>query len=192
MEWNLSETIALAAADCVHCQGLGMYPGRRQGKEYPCECVFRAIFRACYARFRICVETEKRMSHVQLEWSAGSCGKRFYSRKIEEYIADFCSLSRRSLDPEEYKIFRVHFLLGADWKVACPYLHIDKGIFFHGLYQIEKKLGRAFRDTEPYGLFPLDEYFGGVVRKARRSTRVERILRKSMRTAPRPPLKKIA
>ena len=29
------------------------------------------------------------------------------------------------------------------------------------MYRIEQKLGRVFRELEPYPLFPLDEYFNG-------------------------------
>jgi hypothetical protein len=40
-------------------------------------------------------------------------------------------------------------------------LGIDRGSFFHAVYRIEQKLGRVFRELEPYPLFPLDEYFHG-------------------------------
>jgi hypothetical protein len=124
----------------------------------------RAIFRACYARFRYCVNKEKYMSRVSLEFIPGSEGKLSWGRKDEEYIADFCLVSRRALDDFEYKIFKYHFLLGADWRLCSRRLKIDRGNFFHGVYRIEQKLGRVFRELEPYGLFPLDEYFHGVWR----------------------------
>ncbi|HLY18739.1 MAG TPA: hypothetical protein VKR61_16020 [Bryobacteraceae bacterium] len=78
-------------------------------------------------------------------------------------MADFCLISRRTLTPMEYDVFRFHFLLGADWKLCCCRLHIDRGTFFHTVYRIEQKLGRVFRELEPYSLFPLDEYFGGTM-----------------------------
>ncbi|MGA2132730.1 MAG: hypothetical protein ABSH50_10590 [Bryobacteraceae bacterium] len=84
-----------------------------------------------------------------------------YGRKVEEYLADFCLVSRRTLTGLEYDVFRFHFLLGADWKLCCWRLAIDRGTFFHTVYRIEQKLGRAFRELEPYSLYPLDEYFGG-------------------------------
>ncbi|HVN07005.1 MAG TPA: hypothetical protein VMT86_21455 [Bryobacteraceae bacterium] len=87
-----------------------------------------------------------------------------YGRKVEEYMADFCLVSRRNLTPFEYDVFRFHFLLGADWKMCCWRLHIDRGTFFHAVYRIEQKLGRVFRELEPYSLFPLDEYFSGNIR----------------------------
>ena len=85
--------------------------------------------------------------------------------KNEEFIADFCLVARRVLDDRAYKVFRFHFLLGADWKLCCHRLKIDRGTFFHEVYRIEQKLGRTFRELEPHPLFPLDEYFNGAGRQ---------------------------
>lgn len=79
-------------------------------------------------------------------------------------MADFCLVSRRVLDDAEYAVFRFHFLLGANWKLCCRRLNVDRGNFFHCVYRIEQKLGHAFAETEPYALYPLDEYFGGLIR----------------------------
>ena len=160
MEWTRSETLALASHDCTQCLGLGLRAGRR-GSQTPCNCVLRGIFRACYNRFRLCVNKEKHMSRVSLEHT-GSGGARRYTwgRKDEEYIADFTLVSRRTLTPEEYRIFNYHFLLGADWKLCCRKLKMDRGNFFHAVYRIQQKLGKVYRELQPYGLYPLDEYFG--------------------------------
>lgn len=105
-----------------------------------------------------------------MEHCSGKDSRRTYGRRDEEYIADFCLVSRRALDEFEYRIFRFHFLLGADWKLCCRRLNIDRGTFFHAVYRIEEKLGRVYRELEPYGLFPLDEYFGGKIQtEARRA-----------------------
>jgi hypothetical protein len=84
------------------------------------------------------------------------------------------------LNDSEHRLFRYHFLLGADWKLCAPKLSVDRGNFFHAVYRIEQKLGRAFRELEPYALFPIDEYFngpsrllpGGTVIPARREVRL--------------------
>ncbi|HSU32024.1 MAG TPA: hypothetical protein VLJ11_12400 [Bryobacteraceae bacterium] len=76
-------------------------------------------------------------------------------------MADFVLVSRRTLSEYEYKVFKYHFLLGADWKLCCRKLGIDRGEFFHEVYRVQQKLGRTFRELEPYALFPLDEYFHG-------------------------------
>jgi hypothetical protein len=104
------------------------------------------------------------MSRASLEFSHGRERRQTWGRKDEEYIADFCLVSKRTLDEFEYKVFRFHFLLGADWRLCCRKLGIDRGNFFHTVYRIQQKLGRVFRELEPYSLFPLDEYFNGAVR----------------------------
>jgi len=163
MEWSRSETVALARNSCTQCHGLGLRLGRG-GKVNPCNCVLRSIFRACHARFRYCATKEKYMSRISLEFIPGRERSSSWGRKDEEYVADFILVSRRSLDEFEYQIFKYHFLLGADWKLCCRRLRIDRGTFFHAVYRIEHSLGRVFRELEPYGLFPLDEYFNGSVR----------------------------
>jgi hypothetical protein len=104
------------------------------------------------------------MSNAKLEFNAGTNRRCTFGRKEEEYIADFSLLSRRVLTDGEHRIFRYHFLLGADWRLCCRKLKIDRGTFFHTVYRIQQRLGRAFREVQPYGLFPLDEYFNGTMR----------------------------
>ena len=57
-------------------------------------------------------------------------------------------------------ISSLFYLLGADWKLCCRILKIDKGDFFHKVYRIEEILGQTFLELKPYPLFPLYEYFG--------------------------------
>jgi len=163
MQWTRSETLALAQQSCTYCYGLGLKQGR-SGVSTPCNCVFRAIFRACYARFKQCASKEKYVSRVSLEANPGRQRKSVWGLKNEEFMADFCLVSKRTLDENQYKLFRYHFLLGADWKLCCRKLGIDRGTFFHEVYRIEQKLGRTFRELEPHSLFPLDEYFSSTGR----------------------------
>jgi len=164
-EWSRSDTIALAKESCTQCQGLGLRNYMKKEEPTPCNCVLRGIFRACYNRFRHCIEKEKHMTQARIQIIGATERRQVWGRRDEEYIADFCLVSRRYLDDVEYQLFRFHFLLGADWKLCCRRLKIDRGTFFHSIYRIQQKLGRVFRELEPYALFPLDEYFGGSVRK---------------------------
>lgn len=160
MDWSRSETLALACNTCTSCHGLGTRTGRR-GSFSPCNCVLRSIFRACYRRFELCTNKEKHMTRISLEHTGSGGGRRYmWSRKDEEYIADFTLVSRRTLSDEEYRLFKYHFLLGADWKLCCFKLRMDRGNFFHAVYRIQQKLGKVFRELQPYPLYPLDEYFG--------------------------------
>jgi hypothetical protein len=71
------------------------------------------------------------------------------------------------LTEAEHDLFKYHFLLGADWKLCCRKLNMDRGNFFHAVYRIEQKLGRVFRELEPYSLFPIDDYLHGPVKGVR-------------------------
>jgi hypothetical protein len=169
MQWTRSESLALAQQSCVFCFGLGLRAGR-SGASTPCNCVFRGVFRACYSRFRQCVSKEKYISRVSLEANPGRQRKSVWGMKNEEYIADFCLVGKRTLNEKDYKIFKYHYLMGADWKLCCHRLNMDRGSFFHEIYRIQQKLGRAFRELEPYALFPLDEYFGGTGKRPAESS----------------------
>ena len=162
MKWTRSDALVLAAPICAQCRGLGLHSLK---DEAPCNCVLRATFRACYAHFRYCSTKERSVSHISLEGNRGGQRKTIWSRKNEEFIADFCLVSRRALNDFEYPIFKCHFLLGADWRLCCRRLGMDRGNFFHEVYRMEQRLGRVFRELQPYGLYPLDEYFGGCTRE---------------------------
>ena len=174
MVWTRSETLALAMHDCTQCHGSGLrFPkafAKKEAAAAPCNCVLRAIFRICCDRFVRCVTQEKHLSRISLEPHAGRQRPSTWGRKDEEYIADFCLIARRTLDEFEHRLFRYHFLLRADWKLCTRKLGIDRGNFFHAVYRIEQKLGRVFRELEPYSLFPLDEYFNGPSRMGSGST----------------------
>jgi hypothetical protein len=165
MQWNRSNVLGLAKVSCCTCHGYGLRIVHKK-RELPCHCVYRAIFRACYNRFRDCVANGAHTGTVSLEFCPGKEGRRTYSRKKEEYIADFCLVSRRELDEADYPIFKYHFLLGADWRLCCRQLRLDRGNFFHAVYRIEQRLGQVFANLEPYSLYPLDQYFGGMIRRA--------------------------
>lgn len=160
MDWNRSETLALAMHHCTQCHGSGLR-FTRKGAVGPCNCVLRAIFRVCFGRFIRCTAQERHLSRVSLEPHLGRSRPSTWGRKDEEYIADFYLVAQRCLDEFDKKLFRYHFLLGADWKLCSRKLGIERGNFFHAVYRIEQKLGRVFRELEPYPLFPLDEYFNG-------------------------------
>jgi hypothetical protein len=155
MEWNQSNAIGLAKSSCTFCEGLGLRPVWKT-KE-PCGCVLRAIFRACYNRFRECAD--KSLTSVSLEFYQGGYSNRAYSRKKEEYSADFCLIARRTLEQEEYNLFRFFYLLRADHRMCQRRLNMDANKFHRCLRNIQEKLGRAYAEQQPYGIYPLDEYF---------------------------------
>jgi len=165
MEWTRSETIALANDTCTQCHGLGLLLNGRKGTLRGCNCVLRNIFRACYAHFRYCASKEKFMSRISLEVTPGRKGSLTWGHKDEEYMADFVLVARRTLTEEEQRVFKYHFLLGADYRLCCRKLQMERGNFFHVVYRIEQKLGRVYRELEPYSLYPIDEYYNGERRR---------------------------
>jgi hypothetical protein len=164
-DWDRSKTLALASHACPQCHGLGLRAGRG-GKSGPCKCVLRAIFRACFHRYRHIVLCRARSGTMwpQIIWH-GERRHVSWGRRNEEYTADFYLVAKRTLDQFEWSVFVGHFLLGGEWKTCCRHLRIDRGTFFHAVYRIEEKLGRVFRELRPYSLFPLDEYFQGTTRR---------------------------
>jgi hypothetical protein len=191
-EWGHSDVLALARESCTQCHGSGLRNNPKQGQNVPCNCVFRAIFRACYRKFRYLAQQEKHISRVRVEHVIdGKEHRQTWGMKDEEYMADFLLVTRRSLDEMEYKLFNYHYLLGADWKLCCRRLTMERGDFFHEVYRIQRKLGRVYLELQPYSLFPLDEYFGGSVRKGQ--PRVEpTVIKMPVRRRLLPPIRKAA
>lgn len=171
MEWNRSETLALAAERCGICRGIGQL--RKGMEEAPCSCVLRAIFRACHNRFRECTAYDLAETRASLERGATRDPGGPWGRRNEEFIADFLTVSKRNLSEEEHRIFRFHYLLGADWKLCCRRLQMDKKDFFRVAYRIQHRLGRIFRELEPYPLYPLREYFAPGLHGRKPATVVE-------------------
>lgn len=166
MIWNRSQTLALAAHQCAKCHGLGLPGGRETGLN-PCNCVLRNVFRICYSQFRQFIENEKYLSRVTLEIHSGPERRGTWGLKEEEFIIDFLNLTRHALDDNEYRIFKYRYLLGADWRLCCRKLGLDRGLFHHEIYRIEQKAGRMFAEVEPYALYPVDEYLNTSTRRQR-------------------------
>jgi hypothetical protein len=123
--------------------------------------VLRAVFRICFNRYRDVMTREKYMSHVSLSATRGRERHSVWGRKDEEYAADFELIARRTLDERHFAIFWMHFIQGAGWKMCCQRLGMHRGNFFHAVYRLEQQLGRVFRELQPYGLFPVCDYFHG-------------------------------
>jgi hypothetical protein len=62
------------------------------------------------------------------------------------------------------------------------------------VYRIQQKLGKVFRELQPYALYPLDEYFGGTIRRElpEESRKILSMPLVSKRRGLMPPLRKVA
>lgn len=156
-EWTRSRTLALSDARCVKCDGVGLIRGRYGVTA--CGCVRRRICRTVVAKMlQILQEQGGKASSVTDRTPQSRVFT--YSRPREEFLADAFLIARRSLAPDEYDCFRFAMLLGADWKLMCRRLRLDRGNYYHLLYRTEEKLGLAWAETAPYPLWPICEYFG--------------------------------
>ena len=149
--WNCGIALGLSRPHCSFCRGLGLVDGRTGTR--PCGCVLRAIFNICNRRYRSSVIGFATVSPEH------DTRRLYWSNKEAEFCADFVVIARRVLHGDQYRLFRMHILDRNDWKCCAPKLGLDRGMFFHLVYTVKERLGRAFYETEPYSLFPVDEYF---------------------------------
>lgn len=106
-----------------------------------------------------------------------------------EYMSDFVTVCERALtDPLEQKLFKFHFLLGADYKLYCRRFGLGKDQFFSIVKRIQDRVGHALWSTEPYSLFPVAGYFARVPRGTHTSASTPPVLR--MHPVLRPPVQK--
>jgi hypothetical protein len=88
-----------------------------------------------------------------------------FGRKTEEYVADFYLICKRTLTEAEWNVFNLHYLLGADWNLLQRHFTtLSREAFVTMTSNMEDTLGRVFRETAPFALYPLDEYFSSTVR----------------------------
>lgn len=154
-----SKWVALALATCAHCQGSGMRSQHGNAKSTPCNCVLRSIFRVVLNKVRECATGAHLLRPFSLIGTNNPRGRRSIGRKSEEFSADVVLAAQRTLDQTELSVFRFFHLLGADWKLCCRRLGMDRGSFYHAVYRVEQKLGCVFLELRPYALYPVDEYF---------------------------------
>ena len=163
-DWS-AVSLAHSSPSCTRCLGLGSVRTAGRSKSGPCGCVLRSVFRVVMAKFRS-LESADRIAVSRVDRSGrGARGKSgAWGLPSAEFLADVQLTARRELGhlPIEWFVWRFHFLLGADWKLCCRRLGVDRGIFFHSVYRVQTVMGRAW--AESHGLYPLDEYFGGTVR----------------------------
>jgi len=152
----------IALDGCFRCGGTGELGRRRpilDGATKTCSCVLRHIFRECFNRYLYCRDVRVECCVERIRSGGGYVA----GFKTVEYMADFQNVGLRTLAESsvETSVFRFHFLFGADWKLCCRKLGMDRGEFFHAVYRVEDRLGWAFCNLKPYALWPVREYFTG-------------------------------
>lgn len=145
----------LSLETCAKCHGSGRLVER------VCLCAARRVFRACLRQYREIRAAEARfgaidVDHIRREWKHRGA---MYSRRDVEFAADFELVAQRALNQRDWAIFELFFLWSQDWKHCTAKLNLDRGTFFHRLYRIEEIVGRAYKETRPYPLYPVRDYF---------------------------------
>ncbi len=151
-----ARALPLAKPDCAKCMGRGVRPS---AAAY-CGCVYRRVFRMCVGKYRELQRSEKWVSQVCLDGQQRKRKKWSWGRPHEEYCADLYLISRRRLTAWEWRLFEEFHLGEGTWRTLCGRLSVDRGQFFHAVYRLEEKLGRAYWETKPHSLYPISEYFG--------------------------------
>ena len=151
--------IALAKADCTKCMGRGVRLSTNATRVY-CGCVYRCVFRMCVQKYRQLQRGERWVSRVCLDGQSRTRKKWSWGRPNEEFCADLYLISRSRLSTWEWRLFEGFHLGDLSWRQLCRSLNVDRGKFFHAVYRVEERLGRAYWETKPYSLYPISEYFG--------------------------------
>ena len=149
-----TDQIALAKTGCMHCNGIG----RRDGAI--CTCVHWNIFNIVWTKLRYCAAGYHCLRPIPLDHFADGGGSKLGQRmQSAEFIADVALTAKRTLSEDDYRLFRFRYLLGASANMCAARLGMDLEPCVQRLQDIEARLGQAFRDTHPYALYPLDDYF---------------------------------
>lgn len=156
VELTSGQKLTLATPGCTWCHGTGNWPLRYQDA---CKCVERAVFRVCLQEYFTILDKQTAGTQIHYHVASNRRAGIYWGRRGEEYIADIELTARRVLTDVQFKIFRLHFLMGLEYRDCCPLLRLSRGNFFHGVYKVQELLGRAFYTTRPYALFPIREYF---------------------------------
>jgi hypothetical protein len=162
-EWTREDVLVLARRSCRECKGAGL---RWHGYHLrPCPCVCKHIFRVVMERRH----SQASVGAVRLAALEMSARRRSstWGFKHEEFCADIDLTAKRLLDPDDRAIFRLRFLERRGWESCCERLKLDPGYFWGRVYSIEVRLGRAFRELQPYPIYPITDYFAGTAATAR-------------------------
>ena len=68
-------------------------------------------------------------------------------------------VTKRALTGDKFRFFSAAYLSGVDWKRAHEAVGLNRPHFTQVCNRLEATLGRAFGETQPFALFPLDAYF---------------------------------
>ena len=148
----------MAPSHCYRCAGLGMKSEQSESVFHPrmrlCDCVYRAIFRHCFNRYRYLRDYDLflgRRANLVIRPGLGPS----YEFKGIDFIADIESTAAKWLHDRELLVWRHHYLGNLIWRACLPLAHCNRGQFFSACYRLEQNLGKWWLES---GMYPRD-YF---------------------------------
>lgn len=157
--------LQLAVGWCPACHGTGI-----AGRTTPhvCECIYRAIFRRCYAQFRRCRQDARSTQPMPLERRSTPQGLRHttWVRRNEDYCADFEFAARQALPPVMLRIFHMHYVLRRPAPVIAADLHLHRVNMKRLLLEVQGAVGNHIAHATPYSIYPPAEYLYTVIHTA--------------------------
>jgi len=149
--------VELAVSWCPACNGTGL---TRSRPPQVCRCVYRVIFRRCYAQFRRCRQDARSTQPMPLERRSTPQGLRHttWVRRNEDYCADFELAARQALDPGSHRLFRLHYLLGCPAPLLAQQFRLHPSIIKRLLLRIQRQIGSRIAESTPYSIYPPAAY----------------------------------
>jgi hypothetical protein len=141
--------LALAKRECIYREGTGML------SRSICNCVYREAFRHCFRMFFKLEQEPKFLSRVDLTRD-GPRGSRStsdglhnfnFSRPKRRVLRRLLSDDQAHAERRRVESFQAPLPGRRDMEMCCQQLKIDRGPFFHAVYRIQNKLGRAYIET---------------------------------------------
>ncbi len=161
MKWTPRQAALLASPACPACQGLG---APTADPALLCRCVYRAVFRSCYAKFRRCATADAFGRRVSYDPNPRGVDRHMsWARRNEDYCADFHAAGRRVLPYHLYRIFAYFHLHGASLELVCKRLRIERRAVLYAITDIEVAVGRELAHMRPYSLYPPRDYMQIVI-----------------------------
>ena len=174
MEWTPSNIADLSRYGCPECSGTGVPrrntpfvcpsfpdPAPQKDAHAPrlCNCVYRAVFRACYRRFLYCGKLDPSLRRISYERTPRAVDRSLiWVRRNEDFRADFHSCGQRVLPKHLYQIFSFYHLHGANMEIVRRRLNLGDRRAWEYVTEIETIVGREIAHLQPYSLFPPQGY----------------------------------
>lgn len=161
--WPREIGLALADPRCGHCRGMEMVLLRhpdREARLKPCACAARRAFRDVMRRYQaLAARSGMHSKAIFSEVGAGPRRAKAYTRPVEEYLADVEIVLRRVLSADELRLWRLRHAGGRTIGEAARAMGLIVPTAQWRIYHLEEKAGRAFVETRPHALWPVEQYF---------------------------------